>query len=63
MTKLNENEQILAELGLKYKFTCANRDCKCLTQGVGLYFTTENIGEAEKHSRENNSPMWIEVVS
>ena len=43
----------------KYRFTCANRECKCLSEGIGLYFTTDDIEEAEKHSRENDSPMWI----
>ena len=43
----------------EYVFTCTNKECKCLREGIGLYFTTDDIEEAEKHSRENNSPMWI----
>ena len=42
-----------------YIFSCTNRECQCLKEGIGLYFTTDNIEEAEKHSRENHSPMWI----
>lgn len=45
-----------------FRFTCSNRACKCLRQGVGLYFQTFDIKEAEEHSRENNSPMWVEEV-
>lgn len=42
-----------------FVFTCSNRGCKCLNEEMGLYFTTDDIKEAEKHSRENNSAMWI----
>lgn len=42
-----------------YIFSCSNRKCKCLSEGIGLYFTTRDIDEAEKHSRQNNSAMWI----
>lgn len=42
-----------------YEFTCANRECNCLKVGVGLHFITDDIEEAEKHSLENHSPMWI----
>ena len=45
--------------GEGYLFTCTNRDCKCLKTGLGLFFTTDDVEEAEKHSQENNSPMWI----
>ena len=44
---------------IEYIFTCTNRECKCLSEGIGLHFTTEDIEEAEEHSRENDSPMWI----
>lgn len=44
-------------------FTCSNRACKCLNVNPGLYFFTHDIREAEKHSRENNSPMWIGEMS
>ena len=47
----------------KYVFTCTNRECKCLKEGVGLYFITDDIKKAEKHSRENNSPMWVSRMS
>ena len=43
----------------KYIFTCTNHDCVCHKTGIGIAFTTDNIAEAEKHSRENDSPMWI----
>ena len=43
----------------KYLFTCANKDCKCLTKKLGLYFFTTSKEKALKHSKENNSPMWI----
>jgi len=42
-----------------YWFQCRNRDCKCLSKGIGLYFFTKSIKEAEEHSRENNSAMDI----
>lgn len=44
---------------MKYLFTCANRNCECLTEKVGLYFFTTSQEKAVKHSKENNSPMWI----
>ena len=44
---------------MKYIFTCANRECSCLKKGIGLHFSTDSLEEAEKHSRENNSSMWI----
>ena len=43
----------------EYIFTCTNHDCVCHKTGIGIAFTTGNIAEAEKHSRENDSPMWI----
>lgn len=45
----------------EYVFQCTNRKCICIRTGLGLYFFTDNISEAEKHSRENNSPMWISI--
>ena len=48
--------------GKLFRFTCSNRNCKCLKQGIGLYFQTFDIREAEEHSRKNNSPMWVEEV-
>ena len=42
-----------------YEFTCTNKGCACLRQGIGIHFNTKDIEEAEKHSRENDSPMWI----
>ena len=44
-------------------FTCANRDCQCLKEGVGIYFFTNDINKAEEHSRLNNSPMSISRMS
>lgn len=44
---------------IEYIFACTNKECRCLKGGIGLHFTTEDIKEAEKHSRENDSPMWI----
>lgn len=43
----------------KEVFTCSNRSCPCLDEKLGLYFFTTDIKKAEKHSRENNSPMFI----
>jgi hypothetical protein len=51
-----ENKKILV-------FQCANRECKCLLEGAGLYFFTCEPKKAEEHSRENHSPMWIEWQS
>ena len=48
---------------LVYEFTCSNKNCKCLKEGLGLYFTTTDLEEAEQHSRENNSPMWVSVTN
>lgn len=54
-------EQMMGDLFPKgdYIFSCSNRECQCLKEGIGLYFTTDDIKLAEEHSRENNSPMWI----
>lgn len=43
----------------EYVFTCTNRKCQCLKEGVGLYFNTNDLEKAEEHSRENDSPMWV----
>jgi len=43
----------------EYEYTCTNRGCSCLKTGIGLYFVTDDLAQAEKHSKDNNSPMWI----
>ena len=42
-----------------YLFECTNKGCACLKTGVGLFYITASVKEAEEHSRENDSPMWI----
>lgn len=42
-----------------FEFSCTNHECRCRNEGIGLAFTTDDIEEAEEHSRENNSPMWV----
>lgn len=46
-------------MNAKFLFTCSNRECQCLNEKLGLHFFTIEMEEAEKHSRENNSPMWV----
>jgi len=43
-------------------FTCNNRECQCLKEGVGLYFFTIDPALAAKHSTDNMSMMWIEEM-
>lgn len=52
------NEHKDMELKIKL-FTCANRQCRCLNEKLGLYFFTTDIEKALKHSEENDSPMFI----
>ena len=42
-----------------FYFVCSKHGCICTRRGMGLYFTTDSLEEGERHSRENNSPMWI----
>ena len=43
----------------KILFTCANRNCSCLKEKLGLYFFTTDVKEARKHSEGGNSAMFI----
>ena len=44
----------------EYIFSCAERQKDCPTCAKRfLAFTTTDIKEAEKHSRENDAKMWI----
>ena len=40
-------------------FTCGNRDCKCLTEKLGIHFFTTDQRKALEHSKENDSKMWV----
>ena len=53
------SEELHALIVVGYKFVCTNPQCICVHQGVGLHFETDDIALAEKHSRENDSAMWI----
>ncbi len=43
---------------MKYIFVCGNKECPFCKKRI-FYFQTDNLEQAEKHSRENNSRMWI----
>lgn len=60
--KSEEKKQKLPEDVLIPIYTCANRECACLKVSPGLYFFTNSFLEAEKHSEDNNSPMWISQI-